>query len=96
MLLPEDAKPTGKANMSATTTEERLAILEAEIASLKAILAGKRPGVTGRTRPDFLQNYTRLSANSPLFDEVAREITEERERERARATRGESDEAAGE
>ena len=44
-----------------------------------------RPGVIGRTRPDFLENYTKRSANNPMFDELVRELESERERERAEA-----------
>ena len=71
--------------------EERLASLEAEVAKIKAQLNGDRPGVVGRTRPDFLDNYTRRSANSPLFDEVAAAVAAEREREREGAQRAADD-----
>ncbi|MES2464549.1 MAG: hypothetical protein V4671_28640 [Armatimonadota bacterium] len=75
------------------TTEERLAALEQEMAAVKQQLNRERAGVIGRTRPDFLQNYTRRSTNSPLFDEVAQAIQAEREKEReaAQSDAGESE-----
>lgn len=82
--------------MPAQTVEERLSALEAEVARLKAQALAERPGVIGRTRPDFLQNYTRRSANNKMFDEVAREIEAEREREREEARRFDDGETAGE
>jgi hypothetical protein len=71
------------------SVEERLSALEAEVHS-------ERPGVIGRTRPDFLENYTRRSANNPMFDEVAQAIVAEREREREEARRLEAMETFGE
>lgn len=65
--------------MATATIEERLAALEAEVAQIKAQRNGERPGVIGRTRADFLQNYTRRSANSPMFDEVMAAVAAERE-----------------
>ena len=67
------------------TTEERLASLEQEIAVIKQQLTRERVGVIGRTRPDFLQNYTRRSEGSILFDEVEKAIQAEREKEREAA-----------
>lgn len=71
--------------MPTPTVEERLSALEAEVARLKAQANKERPGFVGRTRPDFLQNYTGRSANNALFDEVTKEIEAEREREREEA-----------
>jgi hypothetical protein len=82
--------------MPAQTVEERLSALEAEVARLKAQTGGERPGVIGRTRPDFLQNYTRRSENNKMFDEVAREVEAEREREREEARRLDDAETSGE
>ena len=76
--------------MAAATIEERLSALEQEVAQLKDQLYGERPGVTGRTRPDFLDKYTGTFANSPMFEEMVRSVEEERERER-REARGEDD-----
>jgi|GEM_PF-3500923 hypothetical protein len=73
--------------MSSQPIEERVQILENEVAQLKAQLQGKRSGVIGRTRPDFLQNYTGRSANNPLFDEVAEEIAAKRQHEREEVRR---------
>ena len=67
------------------TMEERLAALEQEMAAVKQQLNRERAGVIGRTRPDFLQNYTRRSANSTLFDEVAQAVQAERDKEREAA-----------
>ena len=76
----------------AETLEKRVADLEKEIADLKAKVNGAtetapRPGVTGRTRPDFLERFAGIHANSPLADKVFKEIADERERERAEARR---------
>jgi hypothetical protein len=82
--------------MRAGTTEERLAALEAEVARLRATVEGERPGVIGKTRPDFLDTMVGIHANSPHFEEVVRRIETERERERAEARRlAELDEATG-
>ena len=71
--------------MAAGSLEERVTALEAELSQLRRKIEGERPGVIGRTLPDFLQNYVGRSANSPMFDEVTQAIEEERDREREAA-----------
>jgi hypothetical protein len=73
--------------MATASTEERLAALEAEVARLRAVVTGERPGVIGRTRPDFLDTMFGIHANSAAFEEMTREIEAERERERDEARR---------
>ncbi len=75
--------------MPTETTEDRLQALEREVAQIKAQLSAPRPGVLGRTSPDFLDQYVGIFANDPLFEEMVRFTEEERERER-RAARGET------
>jgi hypothetical protein len=72
--------------------EERITALENEVARLRTQLQSResatpRPETIGRTRPDFLQHYTRRSANSPMFDEVANAVAAERDKEREAARR---------
>lgn len=76
--------------MATETVEERLAALEWEVAQLKTQVGGARPDSTGRTSPDFLEKYTGIFANDPLFEEMVRFTEEERERDR-REARGETD-----
>lgn len=76
--------------MAEATIEERVRALEQEVAQLKDQFTGERPGVTGRTRPDFLEKYVGIFADSPMFEEMVRSVEEERERER-REARGETD-----
>lgn len=76
--------------MAEATIEERVRALEQEVAQLKDQLYGERPGVTGRTRPDFLEKYTGMFAIDPLFEEMVRSVEEVRERER-REARGETE-----
>ena len=78
----------------AYVTEERVAALEAEVARLRAKIEGQRPGVTGRTSPDFLDTMFGIHANSPDFAEVTRRIMAEREQEREEARRLLADEEA--
>lgn len=70
------------------TTEERLAALETQVAEMRLKLdAPQRPGVIGRTRPDFLERFFGMYANNPEAQEVLRAINEEREHEREEARR---------
>ena len=71
--------------MATGTIEERLAALEAEVAQIRAQLRRERPGVIGRTAPDFLDTMFGIHANSPNFKEVTASIEEEREKEREEA-----------
>jgi hypothetical protein len=73
------------------TLEERLAALEQEMLIVRQQLNHERTGIIGCTRPDFLQNYTRRSAGSTLFDEVAQKIQAERKKEREAARIGVSE-----
>lgn len=70
-----------------TILEERFAALEAEVARLRMKLEEARPPVSKRTSPDFLDTMIGIHANSPAFEEVARRIQEEREREREESRR---------
>ena len=71
----------------ATTLEERFALLETEVARLRAEVEGQRSNATGRTSPDFLSLMVGIHANSPAFEEVTQRIAAEREREREEARR---------
>jgi hypothetical protein len=55
------------------------------MAVIKQQLTHERAGVIGRTRPDFLQKYTRCSEGSILFDEAEKAIQAERKKERKAA-----------
>ena len=76
--------------MAEITLEERMRALEREIAQIREKYKDQPPAVVGRTSPDFLEKYTGIFANDPVFDEMIRYIEEERERER-REARGEDD-----
>jgi predicted aminopeptidase len=78
--------------MSKPTLQERRASLEQDIAAIRAQYKDQPTAVTGRTRPDFLDNYIGLSPDTPMFDAMVRHIEERRERERQEAIR-EADEA---
>jgi hypothetical protein len=80
--------------MAAITTEERLTALENEVARLRTRVEGDCLETRGKTRPDFLETMIGIHANSPLFEEVARSLEEEREREREEARRLEDEAAA--
>jgi hypothetical protein len=67
------------------TTEERIRTLEAEVERLKARMDEPRAGVVGKTRPDFLENFTGIFATDPDFEAMDRVIQEERREERRRA-----------
>ena len=73
---------------------ERLDALEAALAEVKRQLQPSRPGVIGRTRPDFLDTMFGIHANSPAFAEVMREIEDIRAREREEALGQTNDESA--
>lgn len=73
--------------MSDATIEERLSVLEQEVARLRTQVSGGRPPAANRTSPDFLEKYTGMFANDPLFEEMVRHVEEERERDRQQAIR---------
>lgn len=70
-----------------TILEERFEALEAEVARLRMKLEEQRPQISERTSPDFLDTMIGIHADSPAFEEVTRQIQEEREREREEARR---------
>lgn len=65
--------------------EERLQTLEAEVALLKALLNAPRPGVVGKTHPDFLETCVGIFADDPDFEELDQNIQQAREKERQQA-----------
>jgi hypothetical protein len=71
--------------MAALTIEERLAVLENEVAKLRSDAAGGRPGVIGRTHADFLIQFVGIHANSRVFDSAMQRIEAERVRQRQEA-----------
>ncbi len=81
--------------MAAELIKERREALEREIAQIREKYKDQPPAVVGRTSPDFLEKYTGMFANDPVFDEMIRSIEEERERERREARGGNCDEPVG-
>jgi 7,8-dihydro-6-hydroxymethylpterin-pyrophosphokinase len=71
----------------ATVMEERFAALEAEVARLRNRVEEQYSDVPRRTSPDFLNSMIGIHANSSAFEEVTRQIEQEREREREEARR---------
>ena len=67
-----------------TVLEERFAALEAEVARLRMKLEEQCPRVSERTSTDFLDTMIGIHADSPAFEEVTRQIQEERERDEVR------------
>lgn len=80
--------------MATATLEERVTELEREMAQVKARNNGARYGVTGKTNPQLIEKMFGIFANDPEAEEVARNVAEERERDREQA-RQESGDAAG-
>ncbi|MDQ2686504.1 MAG: hypothetical protein M3Y28_01410 [Armatimonadota bacterium] len=76
--------------MPTEITEERRQALEREIEQIRARYPSQHPDSTGRTAPDFLDNYVGIFADSPMFEEMVRFTEEERERNR-REARGETE-----
>ncbi len=68
-------------------TQERFAALEAEVAQLRRKMEEHSPTIGARTSPDFLDTMLGIHADSPAFEEVTRQIEQEREREREEARR---------
>ena len=62
--------------------EERVALLEAEVRRLQAQVARGAGAVSGRTAPDFLEQFSGIFANDPTFDEAVRLGREWREQDR--------------
>ena len=67
------------------TLNDRLVVLEQEVARLRAKIDGERYGVIGRTSPDLLEMDFDRSLDDAMFDEVIQSILESRERERDEA-----------
>jgi hypothetical protein len=67
------------------TIEERVALLEEKMAALTDEKALGRPGVTGRTNPQALEELFGVFSKSPQAQEVLDSIEAERERERREA-----------
>lgn len=69
------------------TIEERLAEVEAQVAQLmrQTAPAVRRPGVTGKTNPQVIEELFGVFANDPHFDRVVQTIEENRARERREA-----------
>ena len=67
------------------TTEERIRHLEADVEWLKAQVSPQRPGVVGKTHPDFLETFVGIFAADPYFEEMDQKIQQEREKERQQA-----------
>jgi hypothetical protein len=65
-----------------TTTEQRLDLLEAEVARLRLDLERERPQAVGKTHSHFLDVCVGIFENRPLFEEMTRAIEQEREQER--------------
>ena len=78
-----------------TILEERFAALEAEVERLRLKLEGQDSRISERTKPDFLDTMIGIHADSPAFEEVTRQIQEEREREREEARSVTAEEASG-
>lgn len=66
----------------AVTTEERIRHLEADVEWLKTQISSQRPGVVGKTHPNFLETCVGIFANNPLFEEMDQQIQAERKEER--------------
>ena len=67
------------------TTEERIRHLEADVEWLKAQVSPQRPGVVGKTHPDFLETCVGIFADDPYFEEMDQKIQQAREEERQQA-----------
>lgn len=77
--------------MATATLEERLTAVEKELAELRARRdAGERPGVIGRTRPDFVDQFFGIFAEDETAERVFRNIAAAREREREEMLTGEA------
>lgn len=63
--------------------------LEERVTAEKKDASQVRPGVIGRTSPDFLDRFFGTFADSPNFEAVMRSIEQERAREREEACRDE-------
>ncbi len=72
--------------MTAPTLEERLIALENKVARLRTRVEGEGLKTIGKTHPDFLDTMVGIHANSPLFEDMARSLAEDRERERVLGT----------
>ena len=57
---------------AAQTLEDRVALLEAEVRHLRMELKREQGIVSGRTSPDFLEEFTGIFANDPTFPEFVR------------------------
>jgi hypothetical protein len=79
--------------MSTPTLHERRDALEQEIARIQEKNKGRRPPAANRTSPDFLEKYTGMFADDPMFDAVMRDIEERREREEANRAADEAEAA---
>lgn len=79
----------------ATTLEERVAALEAEVAAIKQNRSLRDlPHVIGRTAPDFLDRFYGMYENDEMAERVLKRIegARDREREEARNAPNEEDE----
>ncbi len=52
--------------------EERVALLEQEVRRLQAQVARGTGAVSGRTAPDFLEQFAGIFRDDPTFDEAVR------------------------
>ena len=52
--------------------EERVSLLEAEVRHLRMELKREQGIVSGRTSPDFLEEFAGIFANDPTFPEAVR------------------------
>lgn len=75
--------------------EDRFAALEAEVERLRNKLEGQRPNEPGQTSADFLETMVGIHADSPAFEEMTRQIEQEREQEREQARRPLAEDEAG-
>lgn len=64
-----------------------MAALEVKVAALER--GSTRPGVTGRTNPQLLDELFGVFADNPHALQVLRDIEQDRERERTEARRAE-------
>jgi hypothetical protein len=72
--------------MGNATVEERLADLEARVAAMERG-GSSRPGVTGRTNPEVLEELFGIFRDDPYAQQVLDEVEREREQERQQARR---------
>lgn len=69
------------------TLQERVAALENEVSRLRWELAHSKGRVSGRTAPDFLEQFAGIFANDPAFEEFTQYMEERAQTERAEAER---------